>query len=73
LDSEYKDERLALRSATIIMVLVTAVTIIARILFMGPFTDLFDLFIAYLPTAVLLGSIFRRDRKAARHSLIPYE
>jgi hypothetical protein len=64
LDSADKDERLALRAATIIMVLVTAVTVMARILFMGPFTDLFDLFIVYLPTAVLLGSlVLKRSNK----------
>jgi len=63
LDSADKDERLALRAATIIMVLVTAVTVMGRILFMGPFTDLFDLFIVYLPTAVLLGSILQQRPK----------
>jgi len=63
LDSEDQVERVALRGATIIMVFFTAVTVMARILFTGPFTDLFDLFIVYLPTAVLLGSIFRSGQK----------
>jgi hypothetical protein len=63
LDPADNDERLALRAATIIMVLVVAVTVMGRILFMGPFTDLFDLFIVYLPTAVLLGSILQQRPK----------
>jgi hypothetical protein len=63
LDSEDPNERLALRAATTTMVLVTAVTVLARVLFMGPFTDLFDTFLVYLPTAVLLATAFRSGRK----------
>jgi hypothetical protein len=54
---------LAWRAATTIMVVVTIVTVIIRILGLNPFTDIFDLFIVYLPTSILLGTIvFRRLR-----------
>jgi hypothetical protein len=33
-------------------------TIIIRMLGMDPFTDILDAFIVYLPTAILLGTIF---------------
>jgi hypothetical protein len=40
------------------MSLVTVGTIILRILALDPFTDIFDSFIVYMPTAILLGTIF---------------
>lgn len=51
---------LAWRAATIIMVIVTAVTLAFRLLGLGPFTDVFDLFIVYLPTAILVGRVVYR-------------
>jgi hypothetical protein len=47
-----------------VMVLVTATTVALRLLGLGPFTDIFNLFIVYLPTAILIGRIvFQRFRR----------
>jgi hypothetical protein len=63
LQSAERDEALAWRAASVIMVLVTVVTFALWILGFGPFTDIFDGFIVYLPTAILVGAlIFERLR-----------
>jgi hypothetical protein len=58
------DETLAWRAATIIMIFVTVVTFTLWILGFGPFTDIFDGFIVYIPTAILLGtSIYEKLKR----------
>jgi hypothetical protein len=57
LESPDRDETVAWQAATAIMILVTLVTVAVRVLGVDPFTDIFDFFIVYLPTAILLGRI----------------
>jgi hypothetical protein len=63
LQNSLGDETLAWRAATVVMMFVTALTVALKLLGLGPFTDVFDLFIVYLPTAILMGRIvFQRFR-----------
>ena len=52
-----RDENLSWLAATVIMVVATVVAITSRLLSIDPFTEVFDLFIVYLPTAVLVGGV----------------
>jgi hypothetical protein len=45
------------------MSIVTVGTIILRILGLNPFTDIFDAFIVYLPTAILVGGVLVQRMK----------
>ncbi len=65
-----RDENLSWRAASVIMALATFLTLASRFLGIDPFTDVFDLFIVYLPAAVLVGTLLflwlkrRRERTA---------
>lgn len=59
-----RDENISWRAAAVIMGLATIFTLSTRLLGIDPFTLVFDLFIIYLPTSILLGAIvFRRLRE----------
>jgi hypothetical protein len=49
------DETLSWNAATIIMALATLFTATTRIFGTDPFTEVFDVFIVYLPTSVLVA------------------
>jgi hypothetical protein len=65
LQTENRDEAISWRVATTIMSLVTVGTIILRILGLDPFTDIFDAFIVYLPTAILVGGVLVQRMKGS--------
>jgi len=51
------------------MAVATIFTVTTRLLGLDPFTDVFDIFIVYLPTFVLLGiMVFEKLRRSSRHS-----
>ena len=52
-----RDEDLSWLAATIIMIVATLIAITSRPLGIDPFTEVFDLFIVYLPTAALVGGV----------------
>ena len=58
MQSADRDENLAWLAATLIMIVVTLTAITSRLLSIDPFTEVFDLFIVYLPTTVLVGGVF---------------
>ena len=52
-----RGENFSWLAATIIMIVAMLVAITSRLLSVDPFTQVFDLFIVYLPTAVLVGGV----------------
>ena len=63
MQSSDQDETLSWQAAAVIMIVVTLAALVSRILGSDPFTEIFDLFIVYLPTAVLVGGIlYTRSR-----------
>ncbi len=52
-----RDETLSWRAATVIMTFATLFTVTTRLLDVDPFTIVFDIFIVYIPTTVLFGSL----------------
>jgi hypothetical protein len=63
------DETRSWAAAAIIMEIATAFTVTMRILGMDPFTTLFDVFIIYVPTIVLVNSILFDWAKRSGSSL----
>ncbi|HEX9196273.1 MAG TPA: hypothetical protein VF906_00625 [Candidatus Bathyarchaeia archaeon] len=64
-----RDETLSWRAATVVMAFATLFTVATRLLSMDPFTIVFDIFIVYIPTNVLVGSqilLRRRPRGPTR-------
>jgi hypothetical protein len=55
LQAPERDEILSWRAAATIMVIATILTVTTRLLGLDPFTDVFDIFIVYLPTLILVG------------------
>ncbi len=61
------DESLSWSVATIIMIVAMLFTVTTRVLGFDPFTQVFDLFIVYLPTAVLVGVfVFQKLRPSGQ-------
>ena len=64
MQSAGRGENLSWIAATIIMIAASLFAITSRLLNIDPFTEVFDLFIVYLPTSVLVGGVvyirFRR-------------
>lgn len=58
-----RDEPVSWLAAFIVMAGATLFTIASRILGFDPFTMVFDVFIVYLPTVVLLIGVFLQSRR----------
>ena len=68
MQADDRDENLSWLAAAIIMSLVTVGTVILRVLGLDPFTDIFDSFIVYLPTAILVGVILVQKLRGSSSS-----
>jgi hypothetical protein len=63
LENADRDEPVSWLAAFALMVIATVFTVASRILGFDPFTMVFDLFIVYLPAAVLLVGVILQARR----------
>ena len=64
LEGDSRDEFISWAAAFSIMAVVTGLTVASRLLGVDPFTQVFDLFIVYLPSAVLfVGTLMQMLRR----------
>ncbi|MBO0888843.1 hypothetical protein J2P12_07065 [Candidatus Bathyarchaeota archaeon] len=66
MQSHDRDETRSWAASAVIMEIATVFTVTMRILGMDPFTQLFDVFIVYMPTIVLVNSILLDWAKSSR-------